>query len=71
MSDSREDDSDSYGETDMFEVEREAAQSTLTLSPEDTQVFLDLLNQIGPTPPIESRKFMMLRPYKISMTCTN
>jgi hypothetical protein len=56
--DSDEEDDDSYGETDTVEMERAAARGALTLSPDDVQAFLDLVNQIGPTPSIESRKFV-------------
>jgi hypothetical protein len=56
--DSDEEDKVSDSQIVDVEIERAAERGSLTLSPDDVQAFLDLLNQIGPIPSIQSRKFM-------------
>jgi hypothetical protein len=48
--DSDEEGDGSHTETDTVEMERAVARGSLTLSPDDVQAFLDLVNQVGPTP---------------------
>lgn len=54
--DSDEEEDDTYGETDNVEMGQAAARGTLTLSPDNLQELFDLVNQIGPTPSIKTRK---------------
>ena len=56
--DTEDDEDDPHGKTDAEEIEQAAARGALTLTPEDTQVFVDLLDPIGVTSSIESPKYL-------------
>lgn len=58
FTDTDDDEDDPGAKTDAEEVEQAAARGALTLTAEDIQAFVDLLDPIGPTPSIESRKHL-------------